>query len=223
MATTTRPSTPSWQREKFLQSGDTFWILTDIQQYSSPYLSYADPQELFRVGIYDLRTRCVGYANFGRDIAFAILKAGIAAPPWTSGPLPVAVELHREPHEKDEKGRYRVSAKLLPLEPAVALVEPKARRLLAGFTPNSEAGMWDDLAQRAAKENRIEAAVESMRAHGEFSAGDIRKVVGKDAAVTPILKRLVADGILLPPTGKKRGTKYMHAPLPIVERADWTG
>lgn len=222
MTKTTPPSTPSWQREKFLQSGDTVWILTDIQQYSSPYLSWSTSQELFRVGIYDLRTRCVGYANFGKDIAFALLKAGIAAPPWTS-PLPVAVELHREPHEKDEKGRYRVSAKLVPLEPAVALVETKARRLLAGFTPNAEAGMWHDLAQRAAKENRIEAAVESMRTHGAFSAGDIRKVVGKDADVTPILKRLVADGTLLPPTGKKRGTKYVHAPVSIVDRADWTG
>lgn len=224
MTTKTKPpSSPSWQREKFLQSGDTFWILTDIQRYSSPYLSWSEAQDLFRVGIYDLKTGCVGYANFGRDIAFAILKAGIGAPPWTSAPLPTAIELHRAPHEDDEKGRYRVSAKLLPLDPAVALVAPKARRLLAGFTPNAEVGMWDDLAERADRENRIEAAVESMRAHGAFSAGDIRKVVGKGVDVTPVLKRLVAGGILLPPTGKKRGTKYMHAPVSIVERTDWTG
>ena len=30
----------------------------------------------------------------------------------------MAIELHRYPHEDDEKGRYRVSAKLLPLDPA---------------------------------------------------------------------------------------------------------
>lgn len=221
-ATSPPPSTPPWQREKYLQSGDSFWILTDIQRYSSPFLPWSAPQELFRVGIYDLRTGCVGYANFGRDIAFAILKAGICAPPWAC-PLSVAVELHRDPHEDDEKGRYRVSAKLLPLDPAVALLEPKAKRLLAGFTANAEVGMWDDLAERADRENRVEAAVESMRAQGAFSAGDIKKVVGKDADVTPFLKRLVAMGVLLPPTGKKRGTKYMHAPLPIVERSDWTG
>jgi hypothetical protein len=220
MATTSPPSTPGWQREKHLHSGDTFWVLTNVQSYTSPFHPWSEPQELFRVGIYDLKTGCLGYANFGKDIVFAILKAGIA-PPRTS-PLPVAIELHRDPHEDDEKGRYRVSAKLLPLDPDVALVEPRAKPIFASFTANAVPGMWDDLAERATRESAIETAVEAMRAQGEFSAGDIKKIVGK-VDVTPILKDLVARGVLLPPTGKKRGTKYRHVPLPIIERSDWTG
>lgn len=216
------PSTPRWQREKHLQSGDAFWILTDIYRYTEKFYVWSEPQEMFRVGILDLTTGCYGYANFGRDIAFAILKAGIGVPPWTS-PLPVAIELHRDPHEDEEKGRYRVSAKLLPLDPDVALIEPEAKRVFASFTPNTEDGMWNDLLERVSKENRIETAIESMRAKGIFSAGDIKRMVGKDVDVTPILKRLVSKGVLLPPKGKKRGTRYLHAPLPIIERADWNG
>jgi hypothetical protein len=72
--------TPYWQDEKHLVSGERFWILTGIQMYHSPYYPWSTAQQLFRVGIYDLNTQHVGLAHFGRDIAFALLKAG-AAPP----------------------------------------------------------------------------------------------------------------------------------------------
>jgi hypothetical protein len=173
------------------------------------------------VGIYDLKTGCCGYANFGRDVAFSLAKAGISVPPWTS-PLPVAIELHRESHDGEEKGRYRVSAKLLPLDPEVILIERKAKRLFATFSPNAEAGMWNDLVERASKDTLIETAIEAMRSQGEFSAGNIKKLVGKDVNVTPTLKNMVARGILLA-TGKKRGTRHLHATPRIVERTDWTG
>lgn len=225
MTTTPRPpAPPPWQREKHLQSGDRFWILTDIERYSSPFMPWSEPQDLFRVGIYDLNTGHIGYANFGRDIALAILKAGILAPPWTAS-LPGAIELRRQPHQGEEKGRYCVSAKLSSLDPDVVLQEKAAKRVFArgSSTPNSKPGMWNDLVKRANLENAIETAVESMRSRGEFSAGDIKKIVGKDVEVTSVLKDLVARGVLLPPIGKTKGTRYRHAQPKTIDRADWTG
>lgn len=107
------------------------------------------------------------------------------------------------------------------LDPEVTEAESEAKRLFSSFTANAEEGMWSDLLARAEEENQVEAAIESMRGHGEFAAGDIKAIVGKDVDVTPILKNLVAKGVLLPPTGKKRGSRYLHAPPPIIERADW--
>lgn len=47
-----------------------------------------------------------------------------------------------------------------------------------------------------------------------FSAGDIRRAIGDpNAEVTSVLQKLVADGKLLPPTGKKRWTRYRVAPV----------
>ena len=86
MTTSTRPPPPTleWQAPKHLASRDCFWILTDIQAFTDCYLAWSPPQQLFRVGIYDLTTEKIGLATFGRDIAYAILKAGITPPPWTS-------------------------------------------------------------------------------------------------------------------------------------------
>jgi hypothetical protein len=205
---TPQPPILDWQPEKHLRSGDRVWILTDVESFESCYLAWSPPQQLFRVGIYDLATKKIGFAVFGKDLAYAILKAGIAAPPWSS-PAPFGIQLHREAHDDDEKGRYRATVELLPIESVVAGVVAEGRRALASdseHTPNALAGMWSELAQRAASENAIETGILGM--FGPFSAGDVKKAIGDpDADVTPVLQRLVKEGKLLPPTGKKRWTR----------------
>lgn len=212
---------PSWQPEKHLQSGDRIFIVTDVERFTSKYYGWSTPQKLFRVGIYDLATGRIGYANFGRDIASFMMKAGLPAPPWTR-PMQFGVAVYRASHDGEPNGRFRGRVELVQLEPAIASIGPIARKLFSrgSSTPNAVPGMWQDLEDRAREENAIEAAVRGMA--GSFSAGDVKKIVGKDVDVTPVLQRLVAEGTLLPPTGKKRGTRYRHAPPLIVERSDWT-
>ena len=225
MTTCTSPiPTPAWQPEKHLQSGDRVWILTDVECYESRYLPWSEPQELFRVGIYDLASQRIGFANFGRDIAFAMMKAGLLpAPPWKQ-PLPFGVALHRQPHDGEEKGRYRGRVELLEIDPVFhGIVAGAKKRFSAeGHYPGCPTGIWDDLIARASRENAIESA--ALKMVGPFSAGDIKRSVGKELDVTSVLRRLVEEGKLLPPTGKKRGTRYEVAPPPpSPQRLDWTG
>ncbi len=213
---TTPPTPPArrldWQPEKHLRSGDRVWILTDVESFESCYLAWSPAQQLFRVGIYDLRTDKVGFAVFGKDLAYAILKAGIATPPWRK-PLSAGIAIHRDGHEDDARGRYTSTIELVPIEPALVAVASNLEATLAldsEHTPNALSGMWLDLAQRAAKENAIETAILGML--GPFSAGDVKEAIGDpDADVTPGLQRLVKEGKLLPPTGKKRWTRYVLA------------
>ena len=204
------PSPPIWQAEKHLQSGDRIWILTDVQSYGSSYYPWSDPQALFRIGVYDLRTRKVGLANFGRDLAFALLKASLPPPPWKM-PLPCGVAIHRVGHDHEPKGRYLVSVKPVPIEPEWYSVLPGAMRMFfqTAHCANSELGMWDDLVARAARENAIESV--ALRKTVPFSAGDIRTAIGDpEAEVTSVLQKLVDDGKLLV-SGQKRGTRYRLA------------
>lgn len=212
---------PSWQPEKHLQSGDRVLIVTDVERFTSKYHPWSTPQKLFRVGIYDLATGKIGYANFGRDIAFFLMKAGLPAPPWKR-PMQFGIAVCRSSHDGESNGRYRGRVDLIHLEPAIWPIALIARKTFArgSSTPNAIPGMWRDLEDRAREENAIEAAVRGMV--GPFSAGDVKKIVGKDVDVTPALQRLVAEGVLFPPTGIKRGTRYRHAPPAIVERSDWT-
>lgn len=198
---------PDWQPEKQLRSGDRVWFLTDVERFTSSYLAWSTPQVRFKVGIYDLETGRVGFAVFGKDIAYMIVKAGIAPPPWTN-PAPFAIELRRDGHDEDEKGRYTGTVTLLPLDPAIAACAGSTRRRFAAeHSPNVLPGVWDDLVERAAKENAIEAAVRGM--NGTFSAGDVKAAIGDpDAEVTPVLQKFVREGKLLPPTGTKRWTRY---------------
>jgi len=215
-------TTPTWQAEKHLQSGDRVWILTDVEAYSSSFYAWSEPQELFRVGIYDLRTQHVGLANFGRDVAYALTRAGVPAPPWRD-PLPHGVELHRISHDGEERGRYVTTVTLIPIDAKVMAAVPAVKKVFAGtgHRPNATPGLWSDLVLRAARENAVQAAALAMV--GPFSAGDVRKKLGDpEAEVTSALKRLVREGKLLPPTGKKRGTRYLVAPPEVAARADWS-
>ncbi len=215
-------SLPSWQPEKRLQSGSRVWILTDVESYDFCFYDWSVPQESFRVGVYDLETTKIGWANFGRDIAYAMVKAGVQPPPWKE-PLPFGIELHRDPHANGEgKGRFTGWVDLITLDPELVKVLPVALKNFADHRANATPGMWDDFVARARRDNAIEAAALSMV--GLFSAGDVRKKIGDpNADVTPVLKRLVREGKLLPPVGKKRGTRYQVAPPRAVERSDWAG
>lgn len=215
---------PHWQAEKRLKSGDCVWILTDVETYDSRYMAHSEPQTLFKAGIYDLETEHVGWGIFGKDIAFAIVEAGFQPPPW-GAPLPSAIKVVRPPHDSgEERGRYLVKVELVAIDPGLLAIVPVAEKKFdsAGHHPNAKPGMWDALVTRAARENAIEVAALSMV--GAFSAGDVRAAIGNpDADVTDVLQRLVREGKLLPPTGKKRGTRYQVAPpSPLIERADWT-
>src|SRR5947209_4397721 len=93
-----------WQVEKRLSSRDLIWILTDICGYSSSFHEWSPEQQWFRVGVYDLGTKKLGYVRFGIDDARALLTAGLQPPPW---PQPAArgVEVTRQAHRADGKGR----------------------------------------------------------------------------------------------------------------------
>jgi len=212
--------TPVWQEEKHLHSGDRIWILTDVDTYWSRYLPYSEPQELFRVGIYDLTTQNVGLAHFGKDIAFALVKAGLTPPPW-NGPAPFAVELHRRAHYDESKGRYLVNVRPIPIDPQWHSIVPHARRMFrnAEHYPNSVHGMWSAMVPRAARENAIERAAFSMV--GWFSAGDVKEIAGP-VSVSSVLARLVEDKRLERNDKRTRAARY-RVPSPIITvRSDWT-
>lgn len=115
-------------------------------------------------------------------------------------------------------GRYVTTAATSLIARDLFAILPEARRRFATqHAPNFLPGMWNDLKERADRENSIEAAALGMV--GLFSAGDIKKIVGKHVDVTPVLRRLVEEGRLLPPIGKKRGTRYEVAFPRLVDRA----
>lgn len=217
------PQTIAWQPDKMLGAHDQVLFLTGVEREFSRYKPWSKPQELFKVGMYDLVTEKISFARFGRDIAFALVKAGIAPQPWNA-PQPFGVEIHRAGHPDENKGRQYTWAILIDLEPSIIAVAPIARRTLlsVGHYPNLPPGAWADLEERAKRELAIEAAALAMV--GAFSAADVRAAIGDpNAAVTYVLQRLVREGRLLPPTGKKRGTRYQVAPpSPLIERVDWT-
>jgi hypothetical protein len=210
----------TWQPEKRLRSGSRVWILTDVQSYDFCFYDWSVPQESFRVGVYDLETKKIGWANFGRDIAYAMVKAGVQPPPWKE-PMPFGIELHRDPHANgEEKGRFTGWVDLIILDPELLAIVPIAMKKFADHRPNSTPGMWDDFGARAAEERAIELAALGMV--GPFSAGDLRrKLEDPKAKVTPVLQRLVREGKLLS-SGKKRGTRYWVTPPTLVQRVDWT-
>lgn len=208
---------PTRQPDKMLGAHDRVLFLTGIASEYSCFKPWSKEQELFKVGILDLATGKIAFARFGRDIAFALIKAGIAPPPWTA-PQPVGVEIHRAGHPGENKGRQQTWATLLDLDPAVLAIAPLAKRRLIyeGHHPNLPLGSWADLEERAKSELAIEAAALGMV--GEFKASDIRKVVGKDKRISRVLRGLVREGRLTPVSAKK----YLVTPPQIIERADWT-
>lgn len=212
-----RQTIPAWQPDKMLGAHDRVLFLTGIEREFSAYLPWSEPQEVFKVGIYDLATSKIGFARFGRDIAFALVKAGLA-PPW-SGPQTVGVEIHRAGHPGENKGRQCTWATLIDLEHTIIAVAPIARRTLlsVGHYPNLPLGAWADLEQRAKSELAIEAAALAMT--GIFKVSNVRAIVGDDERISRVLRRLVAEGRLTPVSPKK----YIVTSPKMIERADWTG
>ena len=212
------PATPSWQPDKILSAQDRIWILTDVESEYSSYYPWSEPQELFRVGIYDLTTRKIGFARFGRDTAYAFLKVGLLPPPWNA-PLSFAVEIRRDGTDGEPKGRHPTQAILTDLDPAAAALTPMVMKVFAqlGHRPNASLGMWHDLDARAKKENAIERAALAMV--GIFKASDVKAIVGKTINVSPSLRRLVKERRLVLVSAKK----YVVAPVTPIERQDWAG
>lgn len=196
--------------------------MTDVETYEDSYLPYSKPQTLFKVGALDLNANQFRVVTFGKDIAKALLKAGLPPPAWKS-PLTFPATILRASHGNDAKGRFVTTATLDTLDPALLALAPSARKLFVGeVSPNLQPGSWDPLVERAARENRIERAALAMV--GSFAAGDVVAITGDRLAhVGGVLKSLVGEGKLLPPTGTKRWARYQVAPLPITERADWSG
>jgi len=217
------PSTkPAWQEEKRLSSGDRIWILTDVEVRWSRYRYNAPEQEWFHVGAIDLNTGCIGTFRFSRDDAFAIAKAGVAAPPWTS-PQTHAITLHRRSHGSTSSGRFVGWVTLDPIDPALQAIVPAARKLFAnaGLSPNVVAGSWQKLEERAERELKIERIVLSRV--GSFGAGEIIEATGEArSVVSDALKRLVLQHKLVPDGKGKRWATYTVAPIEIVARSDWT-
>lgn len=209
-------SVPTRQPDKMLGAHDRVLFLTGIEREFSAYHPWSKEQELFKIGVLDLATDKICFARFGRDIAFAIIKAGIA-PPW-SAPQPVGVEIHRAGHPGENKGRQYTWATLIELDPAVLAIAPLARRriLSEGHHPNLPLGSWADLEERAKSELAIEAAALGMV--GEFKASDVRKIVGDDKRISRVLRGLVREGRLTPVSAKK----YVVTPPKVIERTDWT-
>ncbi len=219
------PKTPTleWQPEKRLQSQDRLWILTDTYTEWKSYREDATPQKFYRVGCFDLKTRKLCYVRFSVDDSTGMLRAGIPAPPWSSGPLPYGIEVKRMAHGGgEEKGRFKVDIAIIDIDLKDAWIGREAPRMFAGdgHWSNSTRDMWKKQADRVAQVKAIEAAALGMA--GRFSAGDVKRKLGAEVNVSPILRQLVDEERLLP-FGKKRGRTYEVAPPMVTERVDWTG
>lgn len=210
----------SWQAEQRIRSRNRIWIVSDIHQHSASFYPWSHLQRWFRVGAVDLASGCIGYFRFGVDDARAMLKAGLPQPPWEQ-PLPYGISIIRASHDGEAKGRYFVEVTQEHLDPQLLAMGPDVRKKFAraGHKPNASPGMWQELLDRVQLEKEIETTALSM--FGEFSAGDVKKALGKDVNVTPVLQRLVRQNRLAQ-FGKKRGTRYQLAPPDIPTRADWT-
>jgi hypothetical protein len=216
------PTSPAWQEEKRLASGDRIWIITNVEVRWSRYQYNSPDQQWFHVGAFDINTGSIGLFRFAIDDAFPMVKAGLLSPPWTS-PLPVVIELHRRSHGDQEKGRFITTATLDPVDPALLAIVPHAKRMFANanLAPNLQPGSWRKLELRAARENKIEGAI--LAQSSSFGAGEIIAATSeKRSAVGSVLKRLVLRHKLIPDGKGKRWTTYTVAPIEIAERVDWT-
>lgn len=217
------PSTPTLQfaPEKRLSSGDRVWILTDTYMEWHSFRSDSTPRKWFKVGCFDLKTNKICYVRFSLDDARGLLRAGFSPPPWTA-PLSTGIEVTRLAHDAVREGRFKVEIREVNVPADVVSLAPVARAMFArdGHWANSTLGMWKDLEARVSLEKEIEAT--ALRMSDWFSAGDLKKKLGKPVNVTPVLTQLVQEKRLLP-KGKKRGAKYLVTPPEIVERVDWTG
>lgn len=202
------PPCPPWQEERRLSSGDRIWIFTDIETFTSALYHWSAEQRFFKVGAYDLRTRCIGFFKFTRDDAKGLLRAGLLPPPW-SAPQSHGFEVTRLAHDGGQaKGRFVVTVKLLDIDPALHAIIPAAKRAFwhAAHHPNAKPDMWKDLVDAVAHEKRIETAALGMT--GLFSASDVQAIVGVGVNVLPVLKRMVEPERRLERFGRTRGTKY---------------
>jgi hypothetical protein len=209
-----------WQPPKRLRSGDKIWIVTDTFECYSRYYDFSDEQLWFKVGAIDLETNCIGYYVFGIDDARAMVKAGLPPPPWNQ-PLTSGVVLARLPH-KGKQGRFPEMVSLVEIEPKLLALGSVARKTFAddGHTPNSKPGMWQKIADHFMLQTLIATTAQAMI--GEFSAGDIQNIVGKDVIVSPVLKKLVLEKRLLR-KGKTRGARYTVVQQTLPTRIDWCG
>lgn len=219
------PKTPTleWQPEKRLQSQDQLWIVTDTYTEWKSYRDDATPQKFFRVGCFDLKTRKICYVRFSVDDSTGMLRAGIPAPPWSSGPLPYGIEVKRMAHGGgEEKGRFKVDIAIIDIDLKDAWIAHEARKMFAkdGHWPNSTRDMWKKRVERVALVKSIEAAALGMA--GRFSAKDVHEKLGRKVPVSHVLRHLVDEKRLLP-FGEKRGRTYEVAPPMVPERVDWAG
>lgn len=125
-------------------------------------------------------------------------------------------------HEKEGGGRFNVDITLFDIEPDVAAIAPAARAAFKheGHWANSTRDMWRKMVDRVALEKSIESAILGMV--GPFAAGDVKRALGRNVNVSPVLKRLVDEKRLLP-FGQKRGRRYEVTPPTFPERIDWVG
>lgn len=198
---------PPWQDARRLASGDRTWILTDVEECSSSFLPWSKPQRLFKVGAFDLRSKCLGFFTFSLDDVRGMLRAGIPSAPWAA-PQTHGIEITRLAHDDgEEKGRFVVTVDLLDVPPELQAIASVAKNAFwhAAHTPNATPGMWKDLVDAVDREQRIEAAALGMT--GLFTASDVQAIVGVGVNVLAVLKKLV-KGEKLQRFGQTRGTRY---------------
>lgn len=211
-----------WQDERRLRSGDRMWLLTDIESYTSAMYGQSVPQRWYRAGGLDLASMKLGYFTFSIDDVRAILKAGVTSAPWKT-PQPHGLDVTRQYHGPTQEGRFRETVTMIELDPELLAQGPSLRGYFVRdlqFRSNSQPGMWGEIERRAAEWRSIEKAALSL--NGWFAAGDVKALVG-EVNVTPVLARLVEEGVLVPNGKRKRGARYMVAPATTIERVDWAG
>lgn len=207
---------------KRIHSKDRVWIVTDVHAFTDKFHGWSTPQSWYRAGALCLNTNRLVLVEFSNDDVRAMLKAGATVAPW-SAPRPYGFEVTRFTHGSQEKGRFRERVDLIELDPELVKHGPQLRayceRQMA-LRGNWPAGAWKRMQDAANRENSIEAAALSFT--DWFSAGDVKKLVGKGINVTRTLARMVEERLLITNCKAKKGMKYMAAPPVIIDRADWT-
>jgi hypothetical protein len=197
------PEPLTWNpTERRLRSQDKILIVTDVYTYRESKYDSATEQQWFQVGAIDLDSNEVGMFKFSVDDARAMVKIGVAPPPWAAAHT-FGLHIVRQAHVTGHStGRFAETIQRVNVAPAILALVPKARSFLKSLmpTPNAQPGIWSKLVAAADLESKTIAAIMTIK--DVFKASDVTDLVPDAGNVSPLLKRLVGERRILRVTKK---------------------